>query len=210
MSAHADAVLAHLSRLCRHAPQTTRSSRAVSRPLTLSAASGTSAHLSKGIPQGKTRCLERLNNQVADYVYLEKRINIAVGDGRPSDYFPEALYACEAGERYSGDISDVDLLEKNFEANCIPFDIFETGTEDYEMFLEERRRLMAEKVRGYLLGLEGFFFDRERGDIVAVSFDISRWLVSETVSDDLVLIRGCLVLPCRLPCSCDRLSKRPS
>lgn len=96
---------------------------------------------------------QRLYNQVANYAYLEKRINIAIGDRRPGDYFSEALHACEAGERYFGDISDADALERNLKANCIPSDIFEMGAEDYEKFLEERRKLMAEKIKGYFLGL---------------------------------------------------------
>ena len=33
-------------------------------------------------------------NQVANYAYLEKRINIKIADRRPGDYFTEARDAC--------------------------------------------------------------------------------------------------------------------
>lgn len=95
---------------------------------------------------------QRLYNQVANYAYLEKRINIAIGDRRPGDYFSEAIQACEVGEKYFGDIGNVNELEQNLKANCIPSNIFKMGSEDYEKFLEERRRLMAEKIKEYFLG----------------------------------------------------------
>lgn len=96
---------------------------------------------------------QRLYNQVANYTYLEKRINIAIADSRPGDYFTKALHACEVGEKYFGDIHDVDELKRNLAANCIPQGIFDMGADDYERFLEERRKLMAEKIKGYFLGL---------------------------------------------------------
>lgn len=96
---------------------------------------------------------QRLYNQVANYTYLEKRINIAIADSRPGDYFTKALHACEVGEKYFGDIHDVDELKRNLAANCIPQGIFDMGADDYERFLEERRKLMAEKIKSYFLGL---------------------------------------------------------
>ncbi|MBM6775114.1 hypothetical protein [Olsenella profusa] len=96
---------------------------------------------------------QRLYNQIANYAYLEKRINIAIADSRPGDYFAKALHACQAGEKYFGDIQTVDELNANLSANCIPADVYSMGAEDYEYFLEERRKLMAEKIRTYFLGL---------------------------------------------------------
>lgn len=96
---------------------------------------------------------QRLYNQVANYAFLEKRINIAISDRRPGDYFSEALGACGSGKKYFGDIADVGELEENLASNCIPEDIFEMGAEDYERFLEERRGLMAKKIKGYFLSL---------------------------------------------------------
>lgn len=107
----------------------------------------------KAFLRNKLDAPQRLYNQVANYAYLEKRINIAIGDRRPGDYFSEALHACEAGNKYFGDISDADALERNLKANCIPSDIFEMGAKDYERFLEERRKLMAKKIKKFFLEL---------------------------------------------------------
>lgn len=96
---------------------------------------------------------QRLYNQVANYAFLEKRINIAISDRRPGDYFSEALEACGSGKKYFGDIADAGELKENLASNCIPEDIFGMGAGDYERFLEERRGLMAKKIKGYFLSL---------------------------------------------------------
>ena len=96
---------------------------------------------------------QRLYNQVANYAYLEKRINIAIGVQAPGAYFSEARGACRAGTGYFGDISTEDDLEANLAANCVPSGIFDMGARDYERFLEERRVLMARKIRAYFEGL---------------------------------------------------------
>ena len=92
---------------------------------------------------------QRLYNQVANYTYLEKRINIAIGEKRPGEYFSQACGAIKSGASYFGDIADEDTLFSNLEANCIPEGIFEMGAEDYEDFLAQRRVLMARKIRNY-------------------------------------------------------------
>lgn len=95
-----------------------------------------------GAPQG-------LYNQVANYAYLEKRINIKIADRRPGDYFTEARNACLSGAEYFGDLPDVESLMGNLADNCIPDGIFDMGADDYEAFLAARRRLMAKKVEDY-------------------------------------------------------------
>lgn len=94
-----------------------------------------------------------LYNQVANYAYLEKRINIKIADRRPGDYFTEARDACLSGADYFGDISVADELAKNLADNCIPDGIYEMGASDYEDFLAQRRRLMAKKIEAYFKGL---------------------------------------------------------
>ena len=92
-------------------------------------------------------------NQIANYVFLEKRINIKIADRRPGDYFTEARNACLTGETYFGDIATVADLDKNLADNCIPDGIFVMGADDYQDFLAERRRLMAKKIEAYFKGL---------------------------------------------------------
>ena len=92
---------------------------------------------------------QRLYNQVANYTYLEKRINIAIGDKRPGEYFSQARDAINSGAGYFGDIADEGALLSNLEANCIPEGIFGMSADDYEDFLAQRRVLMARKIRNY-------------------------------------------------------------
>ena len=92
---------------------------------------------------------QRLYNQVANYTYLEKRINIAIGDKRPGEYFSQARDSIKSGAGYFGDIADEGALLSNLEANCIPEGIFEMNADDYEDFLAQRRVLMAQKIRSY-------------------------------------------------------------
>lgn len=94
-----------------------------------------------------------LYNQVANYAFLEKRINIAIGKKSPKEYFGIARDAIESGGKYFGDIADIDTLHSNMEANCIPEEIFEMEAADYEDFLVQRRRLMAKKIELYFKSL---------------------------------------------------------
>ncbi len=96
---------------------------------------------------------QRLYNQVANYAYVEKRINIAIGDKRPGEYFSAARSAIESGTSYFGDISDAGVLESNLATNCIPDGIFDMSAEDYEDFLSQRRVLMARKIELYFKSL---------------------------------------------------------
>ena len=49
---------------------------------------------------------QRLYNQVANYTYLEKRINIAIGEKCPGEYFSQARDDIKSGASYFGDIAD--------------------------------------------------------------------------------------------------------
>ncbi len=96
---------------------------------------------------------QRLHNQIANYTYLEKRINIAIGEKSPGEYFSQARTAIIEGKPYFGDISDEETLISNLKANCIPEGVFHMTAKDYETFLAERRTLMAQKIRQYFESL---------------------------------------------------------
>lgn len=96
---------------------------------------------------------QRLHNQIANYTYLEKRINIAIGEKSPGEYFSQARAAIIEGTSYFGDISDEETLALSLKANCIPEGVFHMTAKDYETFLAERRALMAQKIRRYFEGL---------------------------------------------------------
>lgn len=96
---------------------------------------------------------QRSYNQVANYAFLERKINIAISDDAPCEYFGRELAACRDGHGHYGNIQSEEDLQENLAANCIPEDIFLMTAEDYEYFLTERRKLMAAKIRDYFKSL---------------------------------------------------------
>lgn len=100
----------------------------------------------KGLSRGRY-------NQIANYALAQSEINIAIGDKAPSVYFRELLAQCDGGKRKYGGITDLEELKENLREHCIPEGILHDPEEDYEQFLEERRRLMAGKLRKYFAKL---------------------------------------------------------
>jgi hypothetical protein len=92
-------------------------------------------------------------NQIANYALAQSEINIAIGSKAPSVYFRELLQQCQGGKRKYGGITDPDELKENLREHCIPEGIFDGLSEDYDQFLEERRKLMATKIKGYFAKL---------------------------------------------------------
>jgi len=88
-------------------------------------------------------------NQLANYVKAQSEINIAIGNKPPKIYFSELLEQCRTGSLKYGAIKDLDELYENLEMNCIPPAVFNDLAEDYPAFLEERRKLMAKKIKEY-------------------------------------------------------------
>ena len=88
-------------------------------------------------------------NQDANYAYLDRPVNESIGKKAPREYFNTALNQCETKVALCGSIIDNELLMKNLEMNCIPSDVFDMEFQDYPRFLEERRLLMAKKIRKY-------------------------------------------------------------
>ncbi len=88
-------------------------------------------------------------NQIANYTYLDTQVNKAIGDSAPYDYFNRAYQQCETGEIIYGNITDKEALVENMRQNCIPESIVTMNHENYESFLFERRKLMAQKIKDY-------------------------------------------------------------
>jgi hypothetical protein len=88
-------------------------------------------------------------NQIANFAVAQSEINIKISDRPPSAYFAEVLAQCDTGVLKFGGITDHDELMDNLRQHCIPDGMFGPLAEHYETFLQERRRLMAEKVRQY-------------------------------------------------------------
>ena len=88
-------------------------------------------------------------NQIANYVYTQQEINIAISAKAPEVYMQEMKQQCETKNLKYGEICDEAQLLDNLQMNSIPSSIFTMDYTHYEQFLEERRILMAEKIRSY-------------------------------------------------------------
>jgi len=92
-------------------------------------------------------------NQIANYVMMQSEINIAVGDKAPSKYFSDILKQCQTGVVVYGAITDWEQMQENFVAHCIPSGMETKDISHYDGFLEERRKLMALKIKNYYMKL---------------------------------------------------------
>jgi hypothetical protein len=88
-------------------------------------------------------------NQIANYALAQSEINIAIGDRAPSDYFKIVFDQCNGGKKKIGGITDEKELKKNLSMHCIPDGVESKSADDYDEFLDERRKLMASKIRNY-------------------------------------------------------------
>lgn len=92
-------------------------------------------------------------NQVANYTYLDSIINKSISKQSPGEYFSKVLTQCHTTECTIGTITDKNILKDNLRKNCIPEDIFTMQATDYDRFLLERRKMMAEKIKNYYYSL---------------------------------------------------------
>jgi hypothetical protein len=102
----------------------------------------------------KSKGLSRTKyNQIANYVMTQSEINIAIGAKDPDKYFAEVVKQIETGKLKYGGIKDEAELKGNFEENCIPTAMLESGAMDYEEFLKARRVLISHKMKKYFKSL---------------------------------------------------------
>lgn len=92
-------------------------------------------------------------NQIANYAYTQQEINITIKDKAPSVYMSEVKEQCQTNSTKYGEIQDMNILLDNLEQNSIPSDIFQMDYKNYEEFLNQRRILMAGKIRDYYFSL---------------------------------------------------------
>lgn len=92
---------------------------------------------------------QKAYNQVANFVYTEQATNIKVGMLTPKDYLNKVKAQIQAGTNEISTLDSEASLKENLVYNDIP-DFLENASHlEYEPFLEERRRLMAKKLKGY-------------------------------------------------------------
>jgi hypothetical protein len=88
-------------------------------------------------------------NQIANYALAQSEINIAISDKAPFVYFKELVEQCNGGKKKYGGITDLNDLKANLAESCIPQTILNGEAQDYDVFLEQRRKLMAAKIQTY-------------------------------------------------------------
>ena len=88
-------------------------------------------------------------NHNANYVYLDTPVNISIGKKAPKEYFSVAFEQCETGVIKIGSIIDFEQLKNNLIVNCIPEEIMNMDYSNYLEFIEERKELMAQKIKHY-------------------------------------------------------------
>jgi hypothetical protein len=86
-------------------------------------------------------------NQIANFVVAQSEINIAIGDKAPEVYFVELLNQVRGGLRKYGGITEEAALRENLRSHCIPESLLDGEVPSYNDFLEERRKLMALKLK---------------------------------------------------------------
>lgn len=86
-------------------------------------------------------------NQIANYVIAQSEINIAIGAKAPSHYFGELAEQVKGGVKKYGGITEREHLEVNLAMNCVPVALLDGAVPTFEVFLAERRNLMALKLK---------------------------------------------------------------
>ncbi|WP_367772486.1 DUF262 domain-containing protein [Flavobacterium sp. WC2421] len=92
---------------------------------------------------------QKAYNQVANFVFTEQATNIKVGMLTPKDYLDKVKLQIQAGTNGISTLDSESSLQENLINNDIPSILEEASHLVYEGFLEERRRLMANKLKVY-------------------------------------------------------------
>jgi hypothetical protein len=92
-------------------------------------------------------------NQIANFVLAQSEINIAIGDKPPETYFKELAEQCNGGKKKYGGITDLAEMRANLRTNCLPESLLDGEIPVYDGFLEQRRKLMATKLKTYFESL---------------------------------------------------------
>lgn len=92
-------------------------------------------------------------NQIANFAVAQSEINIAIGNKAPEIYFAELWDQSAGGKKRYGGIDTPAELKENLRAHSIPEAMIDGAAMDYDVFLAERRRLMAQKIKIWFEGL---------------------------------------------------------
>lgn len=96
---------------------------------------------------------QKAYNQVANFVYTEQATNIKVGMLTPEAYISKVKTQILAGVNEISTLDSETSLQQNLVNNDIPSFIENSSHLDYKRFLEERRKLIAKKLKIYYMNL---------------------------------------------------------
>ncbi|WP_038054533.1 DUF262 domain-containing protein [Thioalkalivibrio sp. ALJ1] len=88
-------------------------------------------------------------NQVANFALTETPINITIKDRPPREYMAWVSEQIATGNLRLGEITNEEDLQANLAENAIPEFIDDVSADNYQEFLEARRKLMAALIRRY-------------------------------------------------------------
>jgi len=88
-------------------------------------------------------------NQIANFVLTQSEINIAIGDKALEVYSAELVEQCNGGPKKYGGITEMDEMRSNLRMNCLPECLLNGEIPAFDDFLEQRRKLMAAKIKRY-------------------------------------------------------------
>jgi len=92
-------------------------------------------------------------NQIANFVLAQSEINIAIAAKAPDKYFAELAEQCNGGRVIYGGITDAHAMRDNLRAHCIPLEMLDGSVPAFDDFLEQRRHLMALKLKQWFEAL---------------------------------------------------------
>ncbi len=92
-------------------------------------------------------------NRLSNLTFMDQPGNIKIGDRTPSAYFGAVAEKLDKGNGEIKGLRTFADLKKNMKENCIPETVFKYDVKNYDDFLEERKELMAKKIREYYEGL---------------------------------------------------------
>ena len=94
-------------------------------------------------------------NQLANFASTDSEVNKAISNKPPSVYMKDVKQAIQKQDKTSpySSIATMEALEDNLKQHCIPRNFSELTHEDYEEFLVERRKLIAQRIKKYYFDL---------------------------------------------------------
>lgn len=92
-------------------------------------------------------------NQIANYTFLDGPVNKFIGNTPPDKYLKNILEMCDSGNSEYSLVANRENFWENLKTNCIPDEIVDMTNENlinnYPLFLHERRKRMAYKIKNY-------------------------------------------------------------